>query len=273
MSLKPINFGAEKMTGGSILIHGANNTGKTVLLAASLKYFSKEGKVTMASFAEEQGHSSAAGMGLEAEVLGYQCLYYVDTIDDFIEWLTMIEKSGDYIATGVDSLWALYRAIQRKKTGGNRPPVSGTSDNNEWPWIHNDAHNIMTRWRQCAAWNIMTCPSDTGQNILKSVESGGLVKQVKVCPDLNGRMAEGCIHWFNLVGYLMCDTVKQGKQTSVIRTLSFSPSQTYLTRQRMPLGGKITEMIDIPDGDPFKGWETLMNLIQDAYRKAHKKGE
>lgn len=268
MTLKPIQFGGEEMPGGSILIHGINNTGKTVLLAAALKYFSQFGKVTMASLNEEQGHDSAAGMGLESEILGYQCLYEIDNIDDFKEWLGMVEK-GDYIATGFDSLWALYRLIQKKKTGGERPPKAGATSDNEWPWIHNDAHNIMTRWRKSAKWNLATCPSDTGQNALKDVESGVKTKDLMVCPDLNGKMATGCVHWFNLLGYLKCDQTKQGKTITLKRELDFTPSKTYLTRQRMPYGGRIKEAITIPENDPFKGWETLMNKANAAYKEAY----
>lgn len=270
--LKPIDFGAEEMPGGSILIHGINNTGKTTLLAAALKYFSQYGKVTMASFASEQGHSSAAGLGLEKDVLGYQCLYHIDTIDDFVEWLQMVEK-GDYIANGVDTLWSLYREIQIKKTGGTRPPTAGKSDNNEWPWIHNDAHNIMTRWRKASKWNLMTCPSDTGQAALKDVESGMKPNSgdLMICPDLNGKMATGCITWFNLVGYLICDAVKKGTVVEYIRTLSFNPSKTYLTRQRMPMGGLIKDLIKVPTGDPVAGWAAVMEKAHAAYKQAHTK--
>lgn len=275
MALKPISFGAKEMPGGSILIHGINNTGKTVLLAAALKYFSQFGKVTYASLNEEQGHSSAAGMGLEKEDLGYQCIYEIDTLDDYIEWLAEVEKNG-YVATGTDSLWALYRLIQKKKTGGLRPPKAGKSDDNEWPWIHNEAHNVMTRWRKSAKWNLMTAPSDTGQNMLKDVEAGVTnSKDIMVCPDLNGKYATGCVHWFNLVGYLMCDIVKQGVNVKPVRTLSFLPSKNYLTRQRMPYGGLITDMIKIPEGNPQAGWEEVMKKANEAYERAYnmKKGD
>jgi hypothetical protein len=256
------------MPGASILIHGINNTGKTVLAAAALKYFSQFGKVSFASLDEEQGHSSAAGMGLDKDDLGYQCLYEVSTYDEYVEWLTMIEKDK-YIATTTDSLWALYRLIQKKKTGGLRPPKAGKSDDNEWPWIHNDAHNLMTRWRKSATWNIMTCPSDTGQNALKEVESGIKTNDLMVCPDLNGKLATGCVHWFNLVGYLVCDAIKQGNKTTLKRTLSFLPSKNYVSRQRMPYGGLITDLIQIPEGNPQEGWETLINKANEAYKRAY----
>lgn len=270
MALQAISFGSQEMPGGSILVHGINNTGKTTLLAAALKYYSQWGKVTMLSITREQGHSSAAGMGLEVEDLGYQCLYEAATYDDVIEWLTMVEKGG-YVATGLDSLWALYQLVQIKKTGGARPPLAGKSDQNEWPFIHNDMHNLMTRWRKAAKWNLMVCPSDTGQAALKEVESGVKSDALMVCPDLNGKMATGCITWFNLVGYLICDMVKAGVKTVPKRTLSFLPSKTYLTRQRMPFGGLISDLIPIPEGDPVTGWKAVMDKGNAAYAEAYAK--
>jgi len=272
MTMEALEFGSETIPGASVLIHGINNTGKTVLVAAALKYFSQFGKVSFASLNEEQGHSSAAGMGLDKDDLGYQCLYGIDTLEDFNEWLAMLENSkGEYIASGVDSMWALYRLVQKKKTGGKRPPMAGKSSDNEWPWIHNDMHNTMTRWRKATQWGLMTSPSDTGQYMLKDVEGGAKPGsgELLVCPDLNGKMATGCVTWFNLVGYLMCDLKKQGLTVTPQRTLSFLPSKTYLTRQRMPYGGLITSDVKIPEGDPQKGWEEVIQKANEAYAKAY----
>jgi len=266
MTLEPKNFGSPKMPGGSILIHGINNAGKTKLIAAALKYFSDEGKVSMAMFDEEQGESSAADLGLDD--LGYQVLWTVDSIDDYLKWVEKVEKEKP-IATATDSLWATYRAIQRKKTGGERPPAAGETSNNEWPWIHNDAHNIMKRVRKSAKWVLFACPSDSGHSTLKDVESGIKTKDQMIMPDLNGKMAEGCVAWFNLVGYLMCDTIKDGMNYKMKRTLSFLPSKHYKTRQRMPY--PIDHLITIPEYDPIGGWKNVIKAADSAYAKAYNK--
>lgn len=266
MALKPATFGGPTWDGGSILIHGINNTGKTKLAGAAAKYESQFGTVMFASLNLEQGHSSCADLGLDKDVLGYQALYEVDNLKDFDEFLDICDKTKPRLIV-VDSLKAVYDYVIASVTGGTRPPIAGTSSTNEWPMIHLNASNRMTRARKAAQFVVFTCPSDSGTSTLKEIESGGVKQNPKVVPDLNGKMAEGCITWFNLVGYLMADTIKKGTHVEIRRTLSFLPSTAYVTRQRMP--HTITQMIDVPEGNPQKAWVTLLEQANASYKKAY----
>jgi len=68
---------------------------------------------------------------------------------------------------------------------------------------------------------------------------------------------------------LMCDAVKTGMRVENRRTLSFLTSKNYVTRQRMPYGGQITELIKIPEGNPQAGWEDVMKKANTAYQTAY----
>ena len=260
--------------GGAVLIHGINNTGKTRLACAIAAYESKQGKSFVLSFTQEMGYSSAAGMGLEQSDLGYQSLYEADGMDDWDAFMDMVEESNKKDKKKarcivMDSLKASYDAVQASKTGGERPVRSGKSDDNEWPVCHLWQINRMTRMRKLSDFLIVTCPSDAGVSQLKEVETG-LKGDIIVVPDLNGKLATGCITWFNLAGYLMADATKKGKDVSVKRTLSFVTSNKYWTRQRMP-GSGITKMIDVPEGDPTPAWIELRKLADEVYAEAYAK--
>jgi hypothetical protein len=264
--MKPATFGGQSWDGGSVLIHGANNAGKTKLVGAAAKYESQFGPVLFASLNLEQGHSSCADLGLDADILGYQCLYTIDNLKEFDTFLAHCEKEKPRVIV-VDSMKALYDYIIADKTGGDRPPIAGQSSSNEWPFIHLGFNNRMARIRKIAKFVLFTCPSDTGVSQLKEVETGGQKQTPKVTPDMPGKQAEGCITHFNLVGYLMADTIKRGTSVEIRRTLSFLPSTAYTTRQRMP--NTITSLIDVPEGNPIKAWVDLVTQANASYAKAY----
>ena len=265
---------SNKWEGGSILLQGINNTGKTKLACAIAAYEAQFGRVYFLSFTQEMGYSSGAGMGLDKSELGYQALYEADGLADWDAFMDQVEK--DNKASGkkarcivFDSMKSAYDAVQAEKTGGERPVTSGKSDSNEWPVVHLWMQNRMTRSRKLADWVIWTCPSDSGQSQLKEIETG-IKSDPMVVPDLNGKMATGCSTWFNLIGYLMADSVKKGNTQSVKRTLSFTYSTKYWTRQRMP-GNGITKLIDVPEGNPTGAWIELRQLADAAYAEAYAK--
>lgn len=259
---------------GAVLIHGINNTGKTRLACAVATHESQYGKVFVLSFTQEMGYSSAAGTGLDATDLGYQALYEADGMDDWDAFMDMVEKDNaaqkkKARCIVMDSLKAAYDAVQAAKTGGERPVKSGKSDDNEWPVCHLWMTNRMTRMRKLSDYLIVTCPSDTGVSQLKEVETG-FKGDPMVVPDLNGKLATGCITWFNLAGYLMADTVKKGAGVEVRRSLSFTTSNKYWTRQRMP-GNGITKLITVPEGNPVPAWIELRSLADNVYAAAYAK--
>jgi len=273
MGLVTKNFSdSQTWDGGAIMIHGINNVGKTKLACAIASHESKQGRVYVLSFAQEMGYSSAAGMGLDKSDLGYQALYEASSMDDWDEFMEMVEKdnkaSGKQAACIVmDSVKSGYDAVQAAKTGGERPVQAGKSDNNEWPVCHLWMFNRMTRMRKLSKWMVATCPSDMGVSMLKEVETGTKGDSI-VVPDLNGKLATGCSTWFNLICYLMADQLKKGQEITVKRTLACGYSQRYWTRQRMP-GKGINQLIDVPDGNPIQGWLTLKGLADKAYAEAY----
>lgn len=254
------------------MIHGINNVGKTRLACAIAAHEAKQGRVYVLSFAQEHGFESGAGLGLDAQQLGYNCLSEADSMADWDEFMDMVEennKKDGRLAECIvwDSMKSAYDAVQAAKTGGERPVISGKSGDNEWPVCHLWMNNRMTRSRKLSRWSIWTCPSDAGVSQLKEVETG-VTEKAMVVPDLNGKLATGCATWFNLGGYLMADSVKSGVHIKVKRTLSFTYSKNYWTRQRMP-GDGITELITVPEGNPTAAWIQLRSLADAAYAKAY----
>ncbi|UOF78752.1 AAA domain [Caudoviricetes sp.] len=265
MALVQAKFGGPEWDGGSILIHGTNNAGKTKLAGAAAKHESQFGTVLFGSLDLEQGHSSCADLGLDSENLGYQALYRIDSMADLDEFLALCEKTKPRLIV-IDSLKAMYDYIIAAKTGGDRPPHAGQSSSNEWPTIHLWMNNRMNRIRKAAKFVIFTCPSDTGASKIKEIETG-IEQKVKITPDMQGKFAEGCVTWFNLVGYLMVDTIKKGAATEIRRTLSFLPSNAYVTRQRMPK--TLTGLIEVPEGNPGAAWKEILKQANASYRAAY----
>lgn len=271
LAVKDFSSG-DKWDGGAIMVHGINNVGKTKFACAAAAHEAKEGRVYVLSFTQEMGYSSAAGMGLDKSELGYQALYEAASMDDWDEFMDLVEKNNK--ADGkkarcivMDSVKAGYDSVQAKKTGGERPVKSGKSDDNEWPVCHLWMYNRMTRMRKLSDILIATCPSDMGVSLLKETETG-MKGDTLVVPDLNGKLATGCSTWFNLIAYLMADSIKDGQKIKIKRTLACGYSQRYWTRQRMP-GSGINQLIDIPEGNPVQGWITLKGLADKAYAEAY----
>lgn len=264
MPLQAGHFGESSWPGGSVMVHGIHNSGKTRLMLDALAYYSKQGKVLCANFLEENGISSGARLGLDKEDLGYQCVWNLSNeprqgYEDFQAFIDLCVKEKP-LAIGFDSLRAAYNTVLAAITGGERAPKGGDGGENEWTKAHMWMNFQMTRLRTVAKYVIVTCPSDTGQDILKRIETG-IKAEPMVVPDLNGSMAQKCITWFNLVGYLMADTTKVGANYTVQRHLSFLPSKRYVTRQRMPK--QIDTMIKIPNETGL--WEAVLAEINRAY--------
>ena len=79
-------------------------------------------------------------------------------------------------------------------------------------------------------------------------------------PDLPGKLAYGCAGWFDFVGYLTAQTLSP---TAITREVSFAPSATVLTRQRLPR--PLTRPITIPEGGG--GWQAIYTAMQAALVK------
>src|SRR3990172_3017218 len=95
MSLNDREFSTSKSwDGGSILLHGINNVGKTRLACAIAAHESQYGRVYILSFTQEMGYSSAAGMGLDKEQLGYQALFEADGMEEWDEFMELVEKNN-----------------------------------------------------------------------------------------------------------------------------------------------------------------------------------
>ncbi len=267
MALRPHSF-PDQWEKGSILIHGTNNVGKTRLAMDALRYWhEKTGrKVLFANFMEENGTESGLDLGLDEATLGYPCIWDLSAdpkegLNDFKAFIELCLKEKP-VAIGFDSLRAAYNTILASITGGERPPVGADAKTNEWSLAHVQMNYYMTKLRNCADNVICTCPSDTGRDELKRAETG-LKGSIEVIPDLNGAMARKCMTWFTLVGYLMADSVRRGPKWETIRTLSFTPSSTYRTRQRLPY--VITDTIRIPDR--YHLWEPVQEKINSGFRK------
>lgn len=272
MTLSTKEFSASNTwDGGAVMIHGINNTGKTKLACAIAAHEAQFGRVYVLSFAQEMGYSSAAGMGLDKSELGYQALYEADGMEDWDKFMDMVEKDNKAGKRArcivMDSTKAAYDAVQAAKTGGERPVISGKSDNNEWPVCHLWMYNRMTRMRKLSDFFIATCPSDAGVSQLKEVETG-VKGDTIVVPDLNGKLATGCSTWFNLICYLMADSIKKGTSYTIKRSLACGYSTRYWTRQRMP-GAGINKLIDVPEGNPTAAWIELRSLADKAYAEAY----
>lgn len=205
-----------------VLIHGGPGVGKTRLqgdaMAATL---ARGGTAAFIDIGAQNGYRVLTTMGLDAA--------HVETIDTFDSFIEAMDEfaSNPFDVLCLDSIRDLQTLSLVKVTGGDRPPKTGTKDNEYTP-IYFNFEMALTRALQAGKVVLATCTTDRSTNQLSG--------EVSLTPDLMGRNAAGIAGFFDYVGYATAST-SLGK---VVRAISFETRSVTLgdsqynvvTRQR-----------------------------------------
>lgn len=225
-----------------MLIHGDYGSGKTHLIGDMLAAEAARGPVAFLNTKGEDGY-----MSLAAAHLG-EIGESVETVADFRAALGDLRKLK-LRAVAVDSLKYLCRIVTKGEVGDRIPRKD------DWGPVHFQMESLVTELRSVAPVVVCVCPSD------KSVNQ--LTGETKITPDLPGREAAGSAGWFDFVGYMQADT--RGP-SDVSRTITFTPSTSIITRQRLPV--PILEVLQIPAG--AGGWRTIIAALERGFCKGDK---
>lgn len=252
MSLrKAFNLDVTSLDRLAILLHGAYNAGKTHLQGDFLRWAKDRGPVAFLNIKGEDGQASLAGMGLG------EVGYTVETAQEYDEALAEFTKQKVY-ALAVDSLPAYYRLIMVKLMGSVRypdPKLDGERGKMLWGQLATMTMGGVLASRAAANYVMWVSPYDKSDDPIGGAKS--------ITPDLPGKLAHGCAGWFDFVGQLKAETLASG----VKRTVTFAPTSTILTRQRIPK--PITADIPIPEGGG--GWANIFAAVTQAFEKGGSK--
>ena len=229
----------------AVLIHGPYASGKTHLQGDFLRWGKARGKVAFVNIGGEDGYASIAAMGLGT--VGET----VTTLSDFDALVSEYSKAGLF-AVAVDSLPALEELVVVDKVGSLRYPD---------PKLDGERAKMLWGQIKLALKARVVASRAMGKVVLwvASHDKADIGGSTKTAPNLIGKSAGDSIGWFDCVGELQADT--KGPN-NVVRSVSFAPSTTIATRQRV--AKTITQRIVIPDGGG--GWSAIWSALEAAIK-------
>lgn len=227
----------------AVLIHGAYGSGKTHLQGDFLRWAKDRGNIAYLNISGEDGFASLAGMGLGNVGINVTS---GKQYDDVLAEL----QNEKLFALAVDSLPAFYKLMLLDIVGEIRYPDAskdGEKARMMWGQLTMRSYARVRASRQAAPFVLWVAPHDKSEDAV-----GGMGKTIT--PDLPGKLAHGCAGWFDLVGYLTANVMSS---TFVQRKVTFAPSSSILTRQRLPT--EISADVIIPPNQG--GWLAIYNAI------------
>ena len=229
-----------------MLIQGPYGAGKTHLQGDFLKWAKQFGKVAFINIKGEDGYGSLSAMGLG------EIAETAENLADYDSIVADYSKQG-YYGVAADSLPALEDLVVRSvmPDGALRypdPKLDGERAKMLWGQI-----KMLLRARVTASRSIGKVVLWVASYDKSEVEGEGKL----TAPNLIGKSARASAGWFDFLGTLTADTKSP---TSVTRSVSFAPSTTVLSRQRV--AKTITAPIIIPEGGG--GWEAIWKALLAA---------
>lgn len=230
----------------SMLIQGPYGSGKTHLQGDFLRWAKERGKAAFVNIKGEDGYGSLAAMGLGdiAET--------AETLADYDSIVAEYSKQG-YYGVAADSLPALEDLVIRSVMPDGQlrypdPKLDGERAKMLWGQI-----KMLLRARVTASRSVGRIVLWVASYDKSEVEGEGKL----TAPNLIGKSARASAGWFDFLGTLTADTKSP---TSVTRSVSFAPSTTVLSRQRV--AKTITQLITIPEGGG--GWAAIWAALEGA---------
>ena len=222
-----LNLDKPTTVGRKILVHGAPNAGKTYLAGAFLRdAIDNGGSGFFINTKGEDGTKSLVSLGLGdiAET--------VEDIKDLKELTKDLakDKHTHIVLDALKYVWTF--AIDSVAGKGNVPKTGGSV--NHWSTIHKVAENALQDILDLAPNILVLCPSDKSTDQIRD--------EIRITPDLPGRMAAGIAGSFDAVGYLEGAVIG----SKVRRTLHFETLAGVVTRLRA--GKELTKGFTLSSG-------------------------